>query len=129
MTHVSWLSGAVAAMALAFPLSAVAQTSPPATPPAAAATAPATFTDAQLSSFATASAEIDPINRTITASATAEQRTAAATQIRAILQRNNLDQTTYNAIASRAQADTAFAARIAALRTPAGNSGGASTNQ
>lgn len=122
MTHVTWLSGAVAAVALAFPLSAMAQqTTQPATPPAT--TAPSTFTDTQLQAFATASVEIDPINRTITANSTADQRTAAATQIRAILQRNNLDQATYNAIASRAQADTVFAARIAALRPATRHSG------
>ena len=129
MTHVSWLSGAVAAIALAFPLSAVAQTQRPATSPPAA-TAPSTYTDAQLRSFAMASAEIDPISRSITASSTAEQRATAATQIRTILGRHNLDGATYNAIAQRAQADASLAARIASLQTPpAGNAGGASSNQ
>ena len=77
-----------------------------------------TFTDAQLQSFIAASTAIDPINRTL-ATATPEQRTEAATQIRAILQQNNLTFEQYNGIASRAQADTALAARINALAQPA----------
>jgi hypothetical protein len=76
---------------------------------------PDTFSDANLRAFAAASAEIEPINRTL-AAATPEQRTAAAGQIRAILQRHNLDGATYNAIASRAQSDPAFAERLRALR-------------
>jgi hypothetical protein len=67
-----------------------------------------------LRAFAAASVEIDPISRTL-ASQTPEQRTAATEQIRQILQRNNLDSATYNAIASRAQADPALASRIASL--------------
>lgn len=77
---------------------------------------PNTFSDQTLRSFAAASIEIDPISRGL-ATATPEQRTQATEQIRQILQRNNLDSATYNAIASRAQADTAFAARIAQLNT------------
>lgn len=79
-----------------------------------AALQPDTFSDATLRAFAAASVEIDPINRTI-ATATPEQRTQATEQIRQILQRNNIDSATYNAIAARAQTDTALAARIAAL--------------
>lgn len=78
---------------------------------------PDTFSDVTLRAFVAASAEIDPISRSL-ATATPEQRTQATEQIRQILQRNNLDSATYNAIASRAQADPAFAARVAALRTP-----------
>ncbi|MGD9980255.1 MAG: DUF4168 domain-containing protein [Hyphomonadaceae bacterium] len=79
-----------------------------------AAVQPDTFTDATLRAFAAASVEIEPITRTL-ATATPEQRTQATEQIRQILQRNNLDSATYNAIAARAQSDTTFAARIASL--------------
>jgi hypothetical protein len=79
-----------------------------------AAVQPDTFNDATLRSFAAASVEIEPITRTL-ATATPEQRTQATEQIRQILQRNNLDSATYNAIAARAQADSTFAARIASL--------------
>lgn len=79
-----------------------------------AAAQPDTFNDTTLRSFAAASVEIQPITATL-ATATPEQRTQATEQIRQILQRNNLDSATYNAIASRAQADATFAARIASL--------------
>ncbi|MGD9966099.1 MAG: DUF4168 domain-containing protein [Hyphomonadaceae bacterium] len=79
-----------------------------------AALQPDTFTDATLRAFAAASVDIEPITRTL-ATATPEQRTQATEQIRQILQRNNLDSATYNAIAARAQSDSTFAARIAAL--------------
>jgi hypothetical protein len=72
-------------------------------------------TDAQLHAFAAASLEIDPISRAA-ASAPPEQRQQAATQIRAILARHNLDSETYNGIAARAQTDAALAARIAQLQ-------------
>jgi hypothetical protein len=75
-----------------------------------------TYSDAQLQAFAAASLEIDPISRTL-AGATPDQEATAATQIRAILQRHNLDGETYNTIASRAQADPALAARVAAFQT------------
>lgn len=78
---------------------------------------PGTYTDAQLRSFVTASAEIDPLNRQL-ATATGEQRTAIVGQIRASLERNSIDSATYNAIAAQAQTDTALAARVAALRSP-----------
>jgi hypothetical protein len=81
-----------------------------------------TYTDAQLRSFAAAAVEIDPISRTLP-TATAEQRTAAVTQIRAILARNNLDETTYNAIAAQAQADPALAARIRTLHQESQSAG------
>jgi uncharacterized protein DUF4168 len=90
--------------------SSPAMTAAPTTP-----AAPASYTDAQLRSFSTAATAIEPISRGITASSTAEQRTQASTQIRAILQRNNLDSTTYNAIAAQAHTDTALAARIRTL--------------
>lgn len=80
------------------------------------------FTDAQLRSFAQASAQIDPINRSL-ATATPEARSAAATQIRAILQQNNIDQQTYNGIAARAQTDQQLAQRIAQLRATPDSSG------
>jgi hypothetical protein len=89
------------------------QAAPQAAPSATPAT-PTTFTDAQLRSFAAAAREIQPLNAQMT-SGTPEQRTAATTQVRSILQRNNLDGATYNAIAAKAQAEPAFAARIASL--------------
>jgi len=92
---------------------AEATPAPQATTPATPAT-PATFTDAQLRSFAAAAREIQPLNAQMT-SGTPEQRTAATTQVRGILQRNNLDGATYNAIAAKAQAEPAFAQRIASL--------------
>ena len=88
---------------------------PEATAPAPSTpAAPATYTDAQLRSFAAAARQIQPLNAQLT-SGTPAQRTAAATQVRTILQQNNLDSATYNAIAAQAQSDPAFAARISAL--------------
>lgn len=75
---------------------------------------PDTFSDETLRAFAAASVEIDPISRSL-AGQTPEQQAQATEQIRQILQRNNLDSATYNAIASRAQADPTLAARIATL--------------
>ena len=93
--------------------SAQATTPPAATTPAT----PGTYTDTQLRSFVTASAEIDPLNRQL-ATATGEQRAAIVGQIRASLERNAIDSATYNAIAAQAQTDTALATRIASLRSP-----------
>jgi len=102
---------------------ATAEATPPpaATPPAATAEAtppatPTSFTDTQLHSFVTASQQIDPINRSL-ATATPEQRTEATNQIRTVLQQNNLDARTYNAIATQAQSDQALASRIAAIQS------------
>lgn|SRR5690606_7097164 len=113
MTRSSWFGAAalVAALGMAAPNLASAQTQ---TAPAQSAAA-ATFTDAQVHAFAAASTEIDPISQRL-ANATPEQRTQAATQIRAILQRHNLDANTYNAIATQAQTDTALQARVTAAR-------------
>lgn len=83
-----------------------------------AAAQPDTFSDDSLRAFARASIEIQPITNGL-ATATEEQRTQATEQIRAILQRNNLDSATYNAIASRAQSDQAFAARVQDLHRQA----------
>lgn len=82
------------------------------------------FTDAQLQAFVRASAEIDPLNRQIT-SASAEQRAQIGAQIRAALQRYNLDIETYNQIAARAQTDQALGQRITQLRAaqPSANQG------
>jgi hypothetical protein len=104
----------VAALGMTAPTLALAQTSPA----QAEAAANATFTDAQVTAFAAASTEIDPISQRL-ANATEAQRTEGATQIRAILQRHSLDAATYNAIATQAQTDTALQARINAARTAA----------
>jgi hypothetical protein len=122
MSRLSWFGGAAAALALACPAGVLAQQQQQTQPSAQAQAAqPASFTDAQLRAFAAASTEINPISQSL-ANANAEQRAQASTRIRAILERNNLDADTYNAIASRAQSDAALAARINALKAP--SSGG-----
>ncbi len=73
------------------------------------------ISDAQLQAFVAASAEIDPLNRSL-ATATEQQRTQIAEQIRSALERHNIDLETYNGIAARAQTDEALATRIAQLR-------------
>jgi len=83
-----------------------------------AALQPDTFGDDSLLAFARASIEIQPITDSL-ATATPEQRTQATEQIRQILERNNLDSATYNAIAARAQSDQALAARIQDLHRQA----------
>jgi hypothetical protein len=93
--------------------------------PATTAAAPASFTDAQLQSFAAASVAIDPINRSLLQGATPEAQAQAATQIRALLEQHGLDGATYNAIAAAAQADPALAQRIASLQTHGAHAGGA----
>lgn len=102
----------VAALGMTAPTLAFAQEQP------AQAQASTTFTDAQVTAFAAASTEIDPISQRL-ANATEAQRTEGATQIRTILQRHSLDAATYNAIATQAQTDTALQARINAARTAA----------
>lgn len=124
MSRVSWYGGCAAALLLACPLTAVAQEPTP--PEQSQPAQPGAYTDAQLQAFAAASAEIDPINQSL-ANASDEQRAQATERIRAILQQNNLDVETYNAIAARAQADPALAAQIAALRSP--DSGGGAAQQ
>ena len=98
---------------------AQAQQAEPAAPAsnelAAPNTTASTYSDVQLQAFVTAAAQINPIAQGLT-TATPEQRTEAATQIRAILAANSLDADTYNAIASQAQTDAALATRIAALQ-------------
>lgn len=126
MSRYSWLA---AAAAIAFAAGACASdggdmaadtmsSSADAMAPSAAPPPPAqgsaTYTDDQLRSFAAASTEINPIAGTLS-TATPEQRAAGADQIRAVLQQNNLDVATYNAIAAQAQSDPAFAERIRSL--------------
>lgn len=106
--------GDMAADTMSNSADAMAPSSAPPAPMHDATPASGTFTDDQLRSFAAASTEINPIAGTLS-TATPEQRTAGADQIRAILQRNNLDVDTYNAIASQAQSDPAFAERIRSL--------------
>jgi len=115
-TQAETSSSAAAATAAPAAAPTPAPTPQPAAP--AAPAAPATYTDAQLRSFAAASHDIQPLNAQLT-SGTPEQRAAATAQVRSILQRNNLDGATYNAIAAQAHSDPAFAARIAALAPPA----------
>ncbi|MEZ5955788.1 MAG: hypothetical protein R3C27_01050 [Hyphomonadaceae bacterium] len=72
---------------------------------------PDTFSETNLRAFAAASIEIEPVTAGL-ATATPEQQAQATEQIRQILERNNLDSAAYNAIATRAQAEPAFAQRI-----------------
>ncbi len=76
----------------------------------------ANISDETLRAFVAASAEIQPL-ATNAATATDEERAQISTQIGAILDRNNLDASLYNALATEAQTDQALAARIAALQT------------
>lgn len=77
----------------------------------------ATVTDEKLAAFVAASREIQPLTANL-ASASEAERAQVATQIGAILDRNNIDSNLYNAIALAAQSDPALAARIAAVATP-----------
>lgn len=110
MSRFTWLGAAALTIALGAAMPAAAQTTEA---PPAQAQQPAAFTDAQISAFAAASQEIDPISRRL-ASATPEERAEGATEIRAILTRHNLEAETYNAIATQAQNDTGLQARIMA---------------
>jgi hypothetical protein len=92
---------------------------------AATPATPGVYTDAQLSNFVAASTEIQPLTTNIN-TATPEQRAQITTQIRASLQRHNIDSATYNAIAVAAQTDTTLAARINGMRSGATASGSAS---
>jgi hypothetical protein len=83
-----------------------------------AALQPDTFSEESLRAFARASIEIQPLTNSL-GTATPEQQAQVTEQIRQILERNNLDGATYNAIAQRAQADEAFAARIQDLHRQA----------
>lgn len=90
------------------------------------ATAQGGFTEAQLQAFAEASLEIDPISRQYAAAPPAQQEQLAA-QMRAILERVEIDGATYNAIAAAAQTDAELASRVAELQVAAqaGEEGGA----
>ncbi len=114
MSKFTWLGAAALTIALGAAMPAAAQTQEQ----PAQAQQQQSFTDAQISAFAAASAEVDPISRGL-ANANPEQRTQGAAQIRAILTRHNIEADTYNAIATQARTDTALAARIRAAR-PAG---------
>lgn len=83
-----------------------------------AALQPDTFGDESLRAFAQASTEIQPLTDGL-ATATPEQQAQVTEQIRHILERNNLDSATYNAIAQRAQSDPAFASRVQELHRQA----------
>lgn len=119
--------GVAAALALSCSL-ASAQTTSPTPPPAQTQAAPAgtqasAYSDAQLRSYATASAEIGHINAGLSANATTAQRAQAETQVNGVLTRNNIDRATYDGIAARARTDTALQARIASFATPAHSPG------
>jgi hypothetical protein len=92
----------VAAPAIAQPQPAQTQTS-------------ANYTDEQLRAFVAASVEVQPLTEGL-AAATPEARTATTAQIGAALERHSISAAAYNDIATRAQSDTALAARINTLR-------------
>ncbi len=104
---------AAALAAFGFAAPAVAQQ--PSPPPAAQTQASANYTDAQLTAFVAASAEVQPLTESL-AAATPEARTATTAQIGAALERHNISAAAYNDIATRAQTDTALAGRINTLR-------------
>jgi len=83
-----------------------------------AALQPDTFSDDSLRAFAQASIEIQPLTNSLS-TATPEQQAQVTEQIRQILERNNIDSATYNAIAQRAQSDETFAARVQNLHRQA----------
>jgi hypothetical protein len=101
------MAGLSFALLLALPISAVGQQ--PTARPAPAAT----YTDAQLSAYANASQELAELaqGRESAQGGQLEMTPEAA----AILERHNLDVTTYNAIAERARNDRELAARIGRL--------------
>lgn len=74
-----------------------------------------TFTDAQIAAYVAAYEEVNPIARA-SVGANSAQQAAAAAQVQAILERNNIDLATYNAIGAQAQNDQALANRISAQR-------------
>lgn len=92
-----------------------------------AAAAPSAFSQSQLQAFVRAAEAIEPINQRI-ATATPEERAAAAAQIRSILEQNGLDAASYNAIATRAQSDATLRARIEEMRRPGSTSQGDSAD-
>ena len=73
------------------------------------------FTDAELTAYARAHAEIEPIQLAEFASNDASVRARDETQINAILQRSGLTRETYDAIATVAMSDAALSARISEL--------------
>jgi len=79
-----------------------------------------TYSDAQLRAFAKTRAQIQPLQLSQFAAATPTEQTRAAAKINAVLARNGLTREDYDAIATVAQADPQFAARIARLATPNG---------
>src|SRR5262249_37190771 len=85
---------------------------------APAATTTSGYTDTQLEHYVAARAEITPISSGLSASATAEQRAQATSQINAALARHGLTADMYNTIGERARTDQALSNRIAGL-TPA----------
>ncbi|MGH6951234.1 MAG: DUF4168 domain-containing protein [Vitreimonas sp.] len=102
-------TAAAAILLMSLPVVASAQQ------PQAAAPA-ATYSEAQLHSFARASVELDELNRGLGSDPSQAQRQQAAAQAQTILQRHNLDAATYNAIATQARTDEDLAQRIRAMR-------------
>lgn len=96
----------------------VAQDVPAQPPPTANTAATTAYTDQQLSAFAAASVQIEPLNQQLAAAAP-DARAPIGRQIVATLEQHGLDLETYNGIVAAAQADPSLAARVTALRQQA----------
>jgi len=107
---------AITALA-AFGVAAPALAQQPSTSPTAQIQTQASrnYSDEQLRAFVAASTEVQPLTESL-AAATPSARTAVTAQIGAALERHNISAAAYNDIATRAQADSALAARINTLR-------------
>ncbi len=112
MTHALKIGAAALAGLFSLSAPALADTAPPSTAQTQAAPA-AAVTDVELRNFAAARAEIEPLNAQ--PQTNDAQRQAALTQMRAVLQRNNLTGARYNEIVAAVQADPALQRRLAAL--------------
>jgi len=75
----------------------------------------AVFSDAELTAYANARAEIEPIQLAELNATSAEQRARCEAQINAVLARNGLTREDYDSIATVAMADPSLSARIAQL--------------
>ena len=110
-----WRAAAAAALLMSLPVAVSAQQPQMQMQPQMQAPA-ATYSDSQLHDFAGASVELDQLKRGLGDNPSTDEQQRAATEAQAVLQRHNMDAATYNAIASRANADEALAQRIMRMR-------------
>lgn len=107
MNRILPVAAALAVALVAAPALAQSPSQPSQTPAPRAESPSTSFTDVQLRSYAAAKAEIDRLGQ----SASASQRSA-------VLQRHNIDATTYASIERAARQDRTLAQRIASLPSP-----------